>query len=234
MTIEISDLGAVRKVIFNDPATRNAITASDIATLTRAMSERSGDVKIVVFEGVGQCFSSGLHLDTFANLDEEGAQAVISQLGEALRAIRQKEIPTLAVIDGPCMGAALELVAACDIRIGTVRAKVGMPEIRLGFPSVLDAPLLLQYFGLSMAKELMLAGLPLEYERWAPTSFFNRVVDPGDLARESDAMVAWLTGLPQGAYAAQKRLFDVWQNQHLDASIKASISEFSSSFALTS
>ena len=55
--------------------------------------------------------------------------------------------PVIAAIDGPCIGAGMEFVAACDIRIASTRAVFGMPETKLGIPSVIEAALLPRLLG---------------------------------------------------------------------------------------
>jgi enoyl-CoA hydratase/carnithine racemase len=93
-------------------------------------------------------------------------------------------IPTACAINGYCLGGAMELAMVCDVRVASENAVFGMPEIKVGIPSVLDAALLQQHVG-----------------------------------RHS-----------RTALAAQKRLFETWQNSGLEESIRASVDEFANVF----
>jgi enoyl-CoA hydratase len=231
MAMTMFDQGAVRHILLDNESARNAITGDDVVAIHASISNLSPLIRAVVFKGAGRTFSSGMHLTTFAGLDEHGARMMISALGEMIGAVRRLEIATLAVIDGPCMGAALELAAACDLRIGTPETTVGMPEVRLGFPSVLDAALLHQYFGLSLTKEMLLTGRAMPLKEWSATSFLNRVVTADRLQAECASMLEGLLQLPAAAYGAQKRLLNMWQNEPLDAAVRLSVDEFAASFA---
>ncbi len=67
------------------------------------------------------------------------ARQFITALHESCRTIRDLDAPVIAAIDGPCLGAHLEVAAACDLRIASARSRLGMPEIKVGIPSVIDA-----------------------------------------------------------------------------------------------
>jgi enoyl-CoA hydratase/carnithine racemase len=140
-------------------------------------------------------------------------------------------VPTIAVVDGYCLGAAFELVLACDLRVATPRSSFGLPEVRLGIPSVVEAALLVPHVGLSLAKEMILTGerYPLDA---LPPGFVNRVVEPARLDAAVDELVAALTASGREVLAAQKRLFDVWLEVGLTDGIEESKRVFADVFAL--
>jgi enoyl-CoA hydratase len=133
-------------------------------------------------------------------------------------------------VNGYCLGAAFELALACDIRIAADSAQFGLPEIKVGIPSVIDAALLQQHVGLSTAKEMILTGDLYPAADLARRGALNAVVPAADLHAETRRMLARLTGHSPAAMAAQKRLFETWQNTTLAAGIEASVSEFAAVF----
>jgi enoyl-CoA hydratase len=230
-TPSVEDRDHVRWVRFDRPEKLNALTREDIAVATEAVRRLPGGVRAVVFAGGQRAFSAGVHVDTFPGLSAAGARAFISELGGLLAAARRAPVPTLAAINGYCLGGAMELAMACDLRVAGSGAVFGMPEIKVGIPSVLDAALMQQHLGLSKAKELILTGDLSPVADLAPYGFLNRLVDPEDVDPVAAELAAKVAGHAPAAVAAQKRLFETWQNVGLQAGIEASIGEFAEVFA---
>ncbi|MEX2627715.1 MAG: enoyl-CoA hydratase-related protein [Ilumatobacteraceae bacterium] len=225
------DRDGVRWITLQRPEKLNAITRDDLAELTGVVRDLPAGTAAVVFQGAGErAFSAGMHVDTFPGLDVAGARAFISELGRFLTLVRTAPVPTICVVRGHCLGGAMELAMACDLRVADTSAVFGMPEIAVGIPSVLDAALLSQYVGLSKAKELLLTGESCPATELAAFGFLNELVEPEALA---DAVQRTLDRvLPHAgpATAAQKRLFETWHNTGLERSIAASIGEFAEVF----
>src|SRR5205809_2738991 len=101
-------------------------------------------LRAVVLCGAGdKAFIGGANIDEMAELDgPEAARAFISKVHGCCQAIRSTPAPVIAAINGWCLGAGLEVAAACDMRIASTSAQFGMPEVRLGIPSVVEAALL--------------------------------------------------------------------------------------------
>jgi enoyl-CoA hydratase len=125
----------------------------------------------------------------------------------------------------------LEVAVSPDLRIATADATVGLPELAVGIPSVLDAALLQQYVGLSLAKEMILTGELYPVERLTATGLCNEVVGHDDVDAAIDRLVARVAGHSPPAVAAQKRLFETWQNVGLRAGVEQSIGAFAEVFA---
>ncbi|MPZ61938.1 MAG: enoyl-CoA hydratase [Propionibacteriales bacterium] len=231
-TPTVHDTDRVRWVSFNRPEKLNALTRDDIRSVTRAVQDLPADVRCLVFTGSGsRAFSAGVHVDTFDGLTPEDARQFISELGAMIAAARRAPVPTLCAIQGYCLGGAMELAMACDLRVASTDAVFGMPEIKVGIPSVIDAALLQQHLGLAKAKELLLTGDLYGVAELAPLGFVNKVVEPAALTEAATELAARVTGHSPAAIAAQKRLFETWQNASLEDSIKASIVEFALVFA---
>jgi len=224
------DAGILR-VTLTRPEKLNALRPEDITALRVAM-ELPDDVRAVVFTGAGQrAFTAGMHVDSFAGLTPDSARGFIAGLRDMLAAIRTAPVATVCAVDGYCLGVGFELALACDLRLATTHSSFGLPEIRVGIPSVADAALLSQYVGLSLAKEMILTGDLYPVDRFAASGLCNAVVEPGKLDAAVDAWLDRVAGHTRTATAAQKRLFEVWQNTALTVGTAVSVQEFASVFA---
>ena len=83
----------------------------------------------------------GADIKEMARLDQKSAEAFITRLRDLCEAVRQFPAPVIARLPGWCLGGGLEVAAACDFRIAAHDAKFGMPEVRVGIPSVIHAAL---------------------------------------------------------------------------------------------
>ncbi|MHA6792643.1 enoyl-CoA hydratase/isomerase family protein [Pseudonocardia bannensis] len=229
--VVVQQRGSTLLVTLDRPETLNALTLDDIAALHSAM-DLAPDVRAVVFAGVGErAFSTGMNVDEFLSFDVDGARAFIAQLRDLLRRVRTAPVATICAVDGYCLGAAFELALACDLRVVTTRAVFGLPEIKVGIPSVVDAALLQQYVGLSLAKEMILTGENFPVQRLTESGLCNEIVMPAGLDPAVHTMLDRVTGHTPTVVAAQKRLFEVWQNTTLTDGADRSVEEFARVFA---
>jgi enoyl-CoA hydratase/carnithine racemase len=107
----------------------------------------------------------------------------------------------------------------------------GLPEVKVGIPSVIDAALLPAHVGLAMAKEMILTGDPYPAAELYRLGLLNRVVPTGRLVAEATELLARVTRHTAVVLASQKRLFEIWQNRGLTDAIADSVEEFASVFA---
>ena len=223
----VKDEDNVRWIYLSRPEKLNAISCRDMAEMKTLVEQAQESMEAVVLCGVGdRAFCAGVHLEEFIGLSVAEARSLISQLRSLLETVRRTPIPTVCAVNGHCLGGAMELAMVCDIRIAARHARFGMPEIKLGIPSVLDAALLQQHVGLSKAKEMLLTGDSYGAEEMASYGLLNKVVDKESLEREVSTFLTRLTPHSRTAIAAQKRLFESWQNTGLQESIDASVTEF--------
>jgi enoyl-CoA hydratase/carnithine racemase len=193
----------------------NALLPEDCIAIRRHVEDAAAKsaTKAIVFKGAGnRAFSAGMDVSAFLALDASSARAFIEPLKHMLNAVRTAPIPTIAGINGGCIGAGLELAAACDIRIAVSSAVFGLPEIKVGIPAALDAALLQQYIGLAKAKEMMILGEIYSAAEMDRCGLLNRVVSPENLDAALSEVVAKVQPFTRTVAAAQKRMFEVWQN----------------------
>jgi enoyl-CoA hydratase/carnithine racemase len=222
---------AVRTVAFDRPADLNALTADDLNEATRLTEKPGSEVRALVFTGSGdRAFTAGMHVASFMGIDSAGGRDLIRRVRDFLGAVRTSPLPTAAMINGYCLGAGFELALACDLRISVETAKFGLPEVKVGVPSVVDAALLQEHVGLSLAKEIILTGDLYPADMLAERGLFNQVVPRESLQERTLEWLGRITRHTRTVVASQKRLFEVWQNAPLRLGIESSVDEFAGVF----
>ena len=224
--------GAVARVTLERPPL-NVLTPALIEALGSAFRELGADpsLRVVVLAGSGRAFSAGVDVGAMRDLDVAGARALIGGLRSTIRALEDVPVPTIARLHGHVLGGALELVLACDLRIAAVSCRLGMPEITVGIPSVIQAALLPGLIGWGRTAELLLGGQPVdarEAERWG---LVNRAVEESALDGEVDAWIDRLRALPPDAVRLQKALLARWRRVDLDTAVALSTDVFARAYA---
>lgn len=211
----------------------NSMLPEDCVTIARFVEEAIAkpDTKAIVFRGAGnRAFCAGMDVGSFLSLDAGTARASVEALKNMLNTVRTAPIPTVAGINGGCIGAGIELASACDIRIAVNTAVFGLPEIKVGIPSALDAALLQQYVGLTKAKEMMILGDIYSAEEMHRCGLLNKLVAPDQLDAALREVVAKVRPFTRTAAAAQKRMFETWQNYGIKTANEISVDVWAAVF----
>jgi len=225
--------GLVARVTLDNPRKLNILGRSALAQIVEAMRgvERNGRVRAVVLTGAGdKAFVGGAQIEELAALDPATAREFITLVHEACAAMRACPLPVIARINGYCIGAGLELAAACDLRIAGSNASFSMPEVRLAIPSVVEAALLPRLIGAGRARWLVMTGESIDAQEALAWGLLERVVEPGALDRAVDAALDSILAGDADALRAQKRLCKLWEEAPLDACVRASIDEFARAY----
>jgi enoyl-CoA hydratase len=226
------DEHGTRWITIDRPDIANALRLDDLDVIAGAVTGAGPGTRAVVLTGAGErSFSAGMHVDTFSAAGAGGGREVIRRVRDCVGAVRLSPLPTIAMINGYCLGAAFELALACDLRVACPEARFGLPEVRLGIPSVVDAALLHHYVGLSKAREIILTGGMYSVADLAPFGLANKVAERPLLRAATGELLAGLRALTPQVIAAQKALFETWLNTGLQASIDASVEVFGDVFA---
>ena len=223
--------GPVAHLIIDHQRRRNAIGPAVIASLTQQAGKLANDpdVRIVTLSGAGPTFAAGANVKVMATLDADRARALITSLHHAIDAVRNLPVPVIAVLRGHCYGAAMELASACDMRAADTTLIAGMPEVRLGIPSVVEACLLPRLIGWGRTSELLLTGRDIDAAEAHSIGFVERVTEPEDLDAAVNAWVDDILASAPAAVRAQKRVMRGWEADDR-AGIAASIDAFAESF----
>jgi enoyl-CoA hydratase len=225
------DGGVARLTLDRHPL--NVLTPALIRSLGAALRELAADptLRVVVLAGSGRAFSAGVDVAAMRDLDAAGARVLIESLRATIRALEEVPVPTIARLHGHVLGGALELVLACDLRIAAASCQIGMPEITVGIPSVIQAALLPGLIGWGRTAELLLGGRPIEAreaERWG---LVNRAVEDSTLDRAVEEWVERLVALPSDAVRLQKALLTRWRRVDLDAAVALSADVFARAYS---
>src|SRR5919107_4541825 len=161
--VETEDRGRVRHLIFNRPEKRNAFNDELVLGLREAVLAAAADdgVHCVVLRGAGPMFSSGMDVNFLGGLAQDPGSLRASRrpIIETWNLLEEMPKPTIAQIHGACIGGAMELALACDLRVMASDAVIGLVETRVGLvPDVGGSARRAARLGLGVAKELIMTG----------------------------------------------------------------------------
>jgi enoyl-CoA hydratase/carnithine racemase len=211
--VTTEDRGPVRHVVLNRPEKRNAINDEVVLGLREVLEAAANDhdVKCVVLRGEGQMFSSGMDFSGLGALaaDPSGLRGFRRPIIETWNLLEEMLKPTIAQIHGACIGGAMELVLACDMRVMAADAIIGMPETRVGLiPDVGGSSRLPSIVGLGRAKEMIMASKLIDGTEAERIGLVNRVSPAEELEATTDALVSELLGCAPVAVGYAKRVID--------------------------
>jgi enoyl-CoA hydratase len=204
-----------------------------IAGLRQTFDTLARDVSIraAVIMGRGRAFTAGMDVHVLKALSAASARALITDLCAAIDAVHRAPFPVVAAIHGACLGAGFELALACDLRVATADASFGLPEVRVGVPSVIQAALLPPLIGPGRAAEMLLLAERVEAPRALAWGLVNRVVPPAALAQAVDETLAALLACGPAAVRAQKALMIRWRETDLTSAVRAGIDAFAACYS---
>ena len=225
-TDDRGEAGRIAYVTANNPSKRNAIGMPGKRAIVAAFDELSRDehLRAVVLTGAGEkSFIAGADLAEMKDLTAEEAEEEHTLTHHACDAIRRCPVPVIARINGYCLGAGMELAASCDMRAAADHAKFGMPEVRVGLPSGMQAALLPSLVGWGRAAELVLTGDIFEAREAYQFAFLQKLVPAAELDAAVEKWIASILVSGPRAIRLQKKLLRDWERLSLDESIQAGI-----------
>ena len=209
------DRGRVRHIVLNRPEKRNAFNGALIEALGAAVRDTAtaSGVHVVVLRGAGPMFSSGVDLRELAAQAGEGGMEHLRPFRKAwldvANALEELPKPVVCMIQGGCIGGALETALACDLRVIAADAITGLPETRIGLiPDVGGSSRLPQVVGLGRAKELIMTGRLIDGTEAERIGLANRVAPADELEAATDALVDELLACAPVAAGLAKRVID--------------------------
>ena len=219
------DHGAVRHLILNRPEKRNALNDELILGIAEAAAAAAADrdVQCVVVRGEGPMFSSGMDLAGLAALaDDPGRLREFRRpILEAWNLLEEMAKPTVCRIHGACIGGAMELALACDLRVMAADALIGLPETRIGLiPDVGGSSRLPAVVGLGRAKELVMTGRMIDGTEAERIGLVNRVAPAEELDEATATLVRELLACAPVAVGHAKRVLDAAAKPALAATLE--------------
>jgi enoyl-CoA hydratase/carnithine racemase len=219
------DRGAVRHVILNRPEKRNALNDEVILALRERLDAAAADrdVHCVVVRGAGPMFSSGMDFAALGALaaDPGRLREFRRPILETWNLLEEMVKPTICQIHGACIGGAMELALACDLRVMAADALIGIPETRIGLiPDVGGSSRLPAVVGLGRAKELVMTGRMIDGTEAERIGLVNRVAAAEALDAATDALVGELLACAPVAVGHAKRVLDAAAKPALAATLE--------------
>jgi enoyl-CoA hydratase/carnithine racemase len=226
LTIEQHD--HVRHLVMDREEKRNAINVELITSLRAAAREAadSPDVHAVVLRGNGPSFSAGIDVVELGGLSgqADALRPFRRVCIEAANMLEEMKKPTVASIQGACLGLGAELALACDLRVMSEDAQFGLPEVRLGLiPDVGGSSRLPAIAGLGHAKELIMTGRAIGAEEAHRIGVANRVVALDELEEATRSLVGELLAAAPLAVGLAKGVLDGVAKPTLTASLELEV-----------
>jgi enoyl-CoA hydratase/carnithine racemase len=192
---------------------------------------RDETLRAVVLTGAGEkSFIGGADLDELSGCCADSARLYITRLHKACKAIRECPVPVIARVNGYCLGAGLEVAASADMRVASDNAVLGMPEVVMGLPSVIEAALLPGLIGWGKTREILITGETFDAHAALAMGFVQKVVPQ----RELDAAVGhWLDHILAAkplAVRTQKALMNRWERVSVEEGVMAGIDAISDAY----
>jgi len=222
------DHGPVRHVVLNRPEKRNAFHGELVEATGEALRAAADDpaVRCVVVRGAGPMFSSGMDLAALAALAEapEHLRAFRRRCLEAWNLAEEMAKPTICQVHGACIGGAMELALACDLRVIAADALIGMPETRIGLiPDVGGASRLPAVIGLGRAKEMVMTGKLIGGDEAERIGLANRVAPAEELEAAVQQLVDELLACAPVAVGLSKRVMDASARPALSTTLELEV-----------
>ncbi len=215
--------GAVGIITVNRPDKLNALDLATIEAMEAAFvaMETDPEVRVIIFTGAGKAFVAG---GDIADLNSRQGLAhyleFAGEIHDLFRRIELSDKPTIGAVNGWALGGGCELLLSLDIRIVSDKAKIGVPEIKLGlFPGAGGTQRLIRQIPLCRAKELMFTGDPIDAEEAVRLGLANRVVPADELMSAARELAEKIAGQSPLALKMLKRTLGDGQDMSLPASL---------------
>lgn len=225
----------------SNPAKLNIVNSTLLKSLIEQCQDLQNDpnLRAVVLtggptnRGKAASFIGGADIKEMIQLSSsEEARSFIDRIHQACDALRAIPVPVIARIDGFCLGAGMEIAAACDLRVATAASTFGMPEVKVGIPSVVEAAYLPGLIGMGRTRRLLYLAENIDgptAERWG---FVEEVVRARE---ELDGTVGkWvqqLVGMGPKAIRSQKVLMKEWEEVGVREGIELGAKAYAEAYA---
>ncbi len=189
------------------------------------------DLRAATLTGAGdKAFMGGADINELAELNSRTGRQFITGLHRANQAIRKLPVPVIARLRGYCLGAGTEVAAACDFRVADESFVVGMPEVKVGLPSVIEAALFPQLIGWGKTREMVLTGKMYDAEEALRMGFVENLVPAAELDGTVAEFIDHICQSGPHAVRAQKALVTAWEKSSVEEAIDIGIDCFEAAF----
>ncbi len=211
----------------------NTLNRATMTALVAAVERIAGDdsLRAAVLRGAGdRAFIGGADIAEMATLNPASARDFITLVHRSCDVFRRLPVPVIACIRGWTLGAGLEVAAACDLRIAANTARFGMPEVRVGVPSVVEAALLPGLIGWGRTRRLLLTGETIDAATALAWGLVEEVVSPAQLEAAVEKALSGILASGPRAIRLQKALIADWESLPVGAAIQRGIDSFTAAW----
>ena len=218
----------------------NLLSPAAIAELRDAADEVPGDASVVTIGAAGASdwpsgeappgdgndvpgLTAGLDVSAAKDLTGEEARPVLEDLRAGIEGVRNVDAVTVCSCGGYALGAGLELAMACDVRVATEEAALGLPEVDVGLVTGIQGGLLVRLVGLQAAKELIYTGVSVSGSEAAELGLVNDAVPAEDYRATVDGWVDRLGAKSPTVLRRQKAVFRSWRSAGLERGMAESL-----------
>ncbi|BCN41043.1 enoyl-CoA dehydratase [Alicycliphilus denitrificans] len=224
---------ATAVLTITDAGPLNVLSTPVIRALTAQLGElaENSELHCLVLRGSGsRAFIAGADIKEMAALTASTGRAFIGALRDLCNAVRHFPVPVIVRLEGHTLGGGLELAMAGDLRIAADDAVVGMPEVKVGIPSVIHAAMMPAQIGAARAAWLLLTGENIPATQAQQWGLINECVSRDRLDERILEIAEGLAQIGPVVLRQQKRLLRRWECMTVDAAIDDSIAEFGEAF----
>lgn len=222
----VVDQGQITTIRLQNPPL-NLVTLELIRHLDLALASIDGDadVRCVVVTGTGErAFCAGSDVNEFESLQGRVGEGKLLLEKAVYRRLAKLRVPTIAAIQADALGGGLELALCCDMRVADERAKLGLPEVRLGvMPGSGGTQRLPRVVGVAKAKELILMGEIITAAEAAHIGLVNRVASAGEASDVAVSIAEAIAARGPFAVREAKRAIDLAGDVTLDDGLAAEL-----------
>lgn len=227
--------GTVASVTISRPTKLNCLNTyllEDLASTMQRLPTRNPNLICVILTGEGhKAFIGGANIGEMSTLSSPAeARTFITKIRLACKSIRECPVPVIGRLNEYTLSGGLEIAAACDFRVASQNAVFGMPEVKIGMPSVVEAALLPGLIGWGRTRRLLLLGDNIGAEETLKWGLVEKVVDDDALDGAVEKWVGCLEKSSRNAVRSQKQLISKWEKLGLDSAIEAGIDQFGRAF----
>jgi enoyl-CoA hydratase len=217
----------IATITFNNPDKLNTVSAPLLDSLIQRCADvsKNESLRAVIVTGspptapgkVASFIGGADVQELYALSNEDEARAYITRVHKACDAIKRIPVPVIARVDGYSLGAGLEIMAACDLKIATKDSKFGMPEVKIGLPSVVEAALFPGLIGFGRTKRLVYLAENISADTAEKWGLVEKVVeDVEELDNAVEEWIGMIVSMGPNSMRNQKRLVSKWENSTLE------------------
>lgn len=203
----------------------NLITINLLVELRALLSSLAGSLirAVVICQGDARLFSAGSDMREFQEVLQAGADSKILLENEVLDELAGLPVPVVAAIEGGALGGGLELALACDLRVATQGAVLGLPEVAVGGLASNGTQRLTKIVGPARAKHLLLLGEPISADVAHQWGLVTEIVEDGRALSRALEMTETIASRAPMSIELSKKLVDAAVDQPLDRGLRGSI-----------